>query len=303
MSGRSKCLRQGNALIDDPCSFTGYDQVWEIELNTPKPTCLKRFVWCAKDRLRGDANGRNVGMRLNIARSGAAAIAGKLNLTAITKCGIVAMKKTETSYRLKKLAFKLASSALRRPLAGVRSTMSIVLLATLSLVGGFAAADEVALPDKQDAIIFIRHALAPGTGDPAEFDVNLCTTQRNLSEQGRRQAQDIGRKLLTLGFADTPVYTSEWCRCRETAELMNIGPVQNQPLLNSFFASPSSGPAQLRKLGQWLSVTEGPLILITHQVVITGMTDVYPSSGEMVVASLNADGVLSVLSTIETEYR
>lgn len=183
----------------------------------------------------------------------------------------------------------------------VRLLSPLLLIATLLLANGIASADEMPVPDKQDAIIFIRHALAPGTGDPAEFDVNDCDTQRNLSEQGRKQAEDIGRNLRRLGIADIPVYSSEWCRCKDTAELMNIGSVNHQPLLNSFFATPD-GPAQLQKLRQWLAIANGPLVLVTHQVVITGMTGVYPASGEMVLTRLD-DGELSVVSTIETEYR
>ncbi len=172
------------------------------------------------------------------------------------------------------------------------------------LTGRVFAADAPALlPKNQDAIIFIRHALAPGTGDPANFDVNQCSTQRNLSEQGRLQAVDIGARLRDLGVEGVPVYTSQWCRCAETAQLMAVGPVQDQPLLNSFFGSPADGPAQLKKLKQWLPSIEGTVVLVTHQVVITGITGVYPSSGEMVVTVLNNDGELSVVSTIETEYR
>jgi len=179
-------------------------------------------------------------------------------------------------------------------------TAVITLLVLFSCVS--SANDSALLPDGHDAIIFIRHAIAPGTGDPVDFDVDNCSTQRNLSELGRQQAKAIGSKLRDLGVFDLPVYTSQWCRCKETAELMDTGTVEIQPLLNSFFASPSDGPLQLENLGQWLSTIKGPLVLVTHQVVITGMTDVYPASGEMVVTRLDSDGMLKVVSTIETDY-
>lgn len=166
-----------------------------------------------------------------------------------------------------------------------------------------AADNSTADINLDESVILIRHALAPGTGDPSNFDVNECSTQRNLSEQGRQQAVDIGAALKELGVDDSvTVYTSEWCRCRETAELMNTGPVQGQPLLNSFFETPADGPAQLEKLGVWLQTAERPLVLVTHQVVITGMTRVFPSSGEMVIATVDDAGELSVQTTIETAY-
>ena len=189
------------------------------------------------------------------------------------------------------------------------ASITYVLIALLMLAGSAlgVADDSTLIADKQNAIIFIRHALAPGTGDPAVFDISDCSTQRNLSQQGRQQAHDIGKKLRDLGVTDVPVYTSEWCRCRETADLMadvmNAGPVEDLALLNSFFATPADGPQQLQKLRRWLSTASTPLVLVTHQVVITGMTDVYPASGEMVVTTLDTDGALKVVSTVATEIR
>ena len=123
---------------------------------------------------------------------------------------------TEFTAQLKQALSFVAGFAKRA--ATVVAILSIALV-TLGPSTGLVAADEVSLPDRQDTIIFIRHALAPGTGDPAEFDVDVCSTQRNLSQQGRLQAEDIGVKLRNLGFNELPIYTSQWCRCRETAEL------------------------------------------------------------------------------------
>jgi len=184
----------------------------------------------------------------------------------------------------------------------MKQGLFLLVLIVLSSTGIAAQGSELTV-DKQNAIIFVRHALAPGTGDPDSFDIDDCSTQRNLSDQGRQQARDIGQKLHRLGVTDVPVYTSAWCRCVETAHLMRIGRGASQPLLNSFFASPSDGPAQLQGLRDWLSTVETPVVLVTHQVVITGMTEVYPTSGEMVITTLDDDGKLSVVSTIETSYR
>lgn len=185
--------------------------------------------------------------------------------------------------------------------AGIWSLLRGCAVALLLLTGGVSVADEaMQLPENGNAFIFIRHALAPGMGDPVEFDVNDCNTQRNLSDTGRQQSVAIGSALREAGLLGKPVYTSQWCRCKETAELMNIGSVQEQSLLNSFFETPSDGPEQLKKLRQWLSTADETLVLVTHQVVISGMTSVYPSSGEIVVTTIDADGTLSVVSTLET---
>ena len=84
-------------------------------------------------------------------------------------------------------------------------------------------------------ILFIRHALAPGFGDPDHFQLRRCDTQRNLDEQGRNQARNLGKLLKNSGIPFDKIYSSQWCRCLETAELLNLGPVIEEPGLNSFF--------------------------------------------------------------------
>ena len=61
-------------------------------------------------------------------------------------------------------------------------------------------------------LIFIRHAYAPGNGDPAGFNLNDCSTQRNLSEDGRKQAQHIGEFFTKNKIEIDKVLSSEWCR-------------------------------------------------------------------------------------------
>ena len=84
-------------------------------------------------------------------------------------------------------------------------------------------------------ILFIRQALAPGFGDPDHFQLRQCDTQRNLDEQGRNQARTLGNLLKNSGIPFDQVYSSQWCRCLETAELLNLGPVIEEPGLNSYF--------------------------------------------------------------------
>ncbi|WP_373508649.1 histidine phosphatase family protein [Thiocapsa sp.] len=85
------------------------------------------------------------------------------------------------------------------------------------------------------AVLLLRHAFAPGTGDPEGFRLDDCATQRNLNDAGREQARSIGAWLRARGIEQARVYSSEWCRCTETAELLGLGPVTPLPALNSFF--------------------------------------------------------------------
>lgn len=136
------------------------------------------------------------------------------------------------------------------------------------------------------AVLIMRHALAPGTGDPAEFVLGDCGTQRNLSEAGRQQARLAGDTLRGLGLEAAIVFTSQWCRCRETAEGLSLGSVQALPALNSFFQQWDREVMQTRELLEWLEKgrpLNKAVMLVTHQVNITALTGVYPRSGEILV--------------------
>ena len=129
--------------------------------------------------------------------------------------------------------------------------------------------------------VIMRHALAPGTGDPQNFKIEDCSTQRNLSDEGREQAKAIGKRLREHGIDSIKVYSSQWCRCLETAKLLGIGDVEESPLLNSFFRNFEQRKVQTKKLREWLleQTLDQPLLLVTHQVNITALTNIYPKSG------------------------
>ncbi len=148
--------------------------------------------------------------------------------------------------------------------------------------------------------VIMRHALAPGTGDPPGFRPDDCSTQRTLSEEGRAQARRAGERLRAAGLSFDLVLASAWCRAAETARLMDMGPVAVEPSLNSFFADRSGGPAATRALVERLRALDGRrALLVTHQVNITALTGVYPRSGEMVVIRLDDDGSVAVEGRIE----
>ncbi|MDF2780223.1 MAG: putative phosphohistidine phosphatase, SixA [Geminicoccaceae bacterium] len=150
------------------------------------------------------------------------------------------------------------------------------------------------------AALLLRHALAPGTGDPAEFRLDDCATQRNLSAAGREQARAIGERLRAQGIAQAEVYSSQWCRCLETARLLDLGSVTELPALNSFFGDRASADAQTAALRDFLSAgpRAAPVVLVTHQVNITALTGQGARSGEIVVVALPFEGEGSVLGRI-----
>jgi phosphohistidine phosphatase SixA len=140
------------------------------------------------------------------------------------------------------------------------------------------------------AAVLMRHATAPGVGDPPGFRLEDCSTQRVLSEAGRAQSRAIGARLRAHGIASARVLSSAWCRCKETAELLGLGAVAIEPLLNSFFADRSAAESQTAALrGLLRDWTEPrPLVLVTHQVNITALTGIFPASGEALLVYTGA---------------
>ena len=150
-------------------------------------------------------------------------------------------------------------------------------------------------------LIFIRHAYAPGGGDPINFDINNCSTQRNLSDSGRKQASEIGSFFKNNNILVDKVYSSEWCRCKETA-LIAFKEFETKNFLNSFFSSKftKNKDSQIEKLKEFINNWDGKnnVIFITHYVVISEILNYAPSSGEIVIS----DKDLKVIDTIEIEY-
>jgi len=149
----------------------------------------------------------------------------------------------------------------------------------------------------------LRHALAPGFGDPDGFILGDCTTQRNLSAAGRRQAERIGQRFRQQGIRNLPLYTSQWCRCTETARLLDLGEPTILPALNSFFSEKDRQEERTSQLRQWLLGQDlsRPILLVTHQVNITAFSGVFPGSGELVIMQRTAAGGFLVLGTVKVE--
>lgn len=169
--------------------------------------------------------------------------------------------------------------------------ISVVFLFSFFTTPSIVSADESAAWEalrEGRALLLIRHALAPGTGDPAGFDLGDCSSQRNLNETGREQARAWRPFLQERGIAVARVFSSQWCRCMDTAREMNMGEVTEWPELNSFFQNRREGPAQT---GQTIALvnqldTGAPVILVSHQVNITALTGIFPASNEGVILAL-----------------
>ena len=150
-------------------------------------------------------------------------------------------------------------------------------------------------------ILMIRHAYAPGSGDPDNFKVGDCTTQRNLDGRGREQARFIGDWLRSKGIKAAKVYSSQWCRCLETARLLDIGTVAELPALNSFYELPHDRESNIKALRSFIAnlPESGELIImVTHFVAILEITGEGVSSGEGVVLKLKGKGTYDVLGRL-----
>ena len=154
---------------------------------------------------------------------------------------------------------------------------------------------------KGGKLIFIRHAYAPGGGDPENFDINDCSTQRNLSESGRIQSQKIGSFFKENKISIVKVYSSEWCRCKETASIA-FDNFETKNFLNSFFSSQfaHNRKKQVIEFEEFLNNWDQNqnIIFVTHYVVISEILNYAPSSGEIVIS----DKSLKVIDTLEIEY-
>ena len=140
--------------------------------------------------------------------------------------------------------------------------------------------------------VLIRHATAPGTGDPVDFVLDDCATQRNLSEAGRAQARRIGERFAAWGIAVDAVLSSRWCRSLETARLA-FGADRVEPFapIDSFFGDRSSEPAQTAATKARIAGFDGDgvLVMVTHQVNITALTGIVPAQGEAIIVEPAGD--------------
>ena len=139
---------------------------------------------------------------------------------------------------------------------------------------------------KGGKIVFIRHSLAPGNGDPDNIDLTKCDTQRNLNQEGIEQSKNIGILFSDNNIQIDKVLSSEWCRCKDTARFA-FNNYETFKGLNSFYQEKfyKYKDEQIKSLKKYISKWNGEknLILVTHFVVISEMLNFGTSSGEIVV--------------------
>jgi phosphohistidine phosphatase SixA len=148
-----------------------------------------------------------------------------------------------------------------------------------------------------DYVLLMRHTLAPGVGDPANYSLEDCNTQRNLNAEGKAQAVFVGEWLKKQGVKNAELHSSVWCRCKDTAALLNFGEHRVEPALASFFDDMSKAKESNLKLQRFIagkikSKGDKALIMVTHHVNILEFMGENIASGDMVLAKVNSKGEL-----------
>ena len=161
----------------------------------------------------------------------------------------------------------------------------------------FSETESIKDLQKGGKIVLIRHALAPGGGDPPEFKLDDCTTQRNLDSEGINQSKKIGLFFKNINIKIDKILSSEWCRCKDTARFA-FKNFDTFNALNSFFDEKfkKNKTKQFNNLKDFLKKWDSKknLILITHYVVILELTNKAVSSGEIVILDKNLNFIGSI---------
>jgi phosphohistidine phosphatase SixA len=189
------------------------------------------------------------------------------------------------------------------PAAAARALALLFLVLT-----GVARADEAAAwaALRQGGVVaLMRHGDAPGVGDPPAWRLDDCATQRNLGEQGRAEARAVGARLREERIAVARVVSSPWCRCLDTARLVDVGPVQIEPTFANAFILRDRRES-LRAGGRAvIAAWRGPgvLLVVTHGENIHALTGRSPATAEIVVVAAGGDGALREIGALSLARR
>lgn len=191
---------------------------------------------------------------------------------------------------------------------GIIKRLFAVLVSTLLALGvalptPISAEDPWAeLREETGLVLLMRHAIAPGGGDPSGFKLGDCSTQRNLSAEGRSQARAIGRELEERRVPIAGVLSSQWCRARDTAKLLGLGAVKQASALNSVFTSTQQisarRQAQAERIIRGHRNKSGVLLMVGHQANIIDLTGIAPMSGGAVIVRANKNGKITVVGQL-----
>ena len=148
-------------------------------------------------------------------------------------------------------------------------------------------------------LVFIRHAIAPGNGDPNNFDINDCSTQRNLDKNGITQSKKIGQFFKNNKIKIDKVLSSEWCRCKDTAKYA-FQNFETFDALNSFYdvRFAANEAKQVKDLKNYIKNWDDDknLVLVTHFVVISSILNTSSYSGEIIIS----DKYLNIIGSVNT---
>jgi phosphohistidine phosphatase SixA len=184
----------------------------------------------------------------------------------------------------------------RRAAVPARALLLVVLLALAIPRPAVAGEATWALLKGGGQVILVRHAITtPGVGDPPGMRLDDCTTQRNLTDQGRSHARRLGEAFRARGIAVDRVLSSPWCRCLETARLA-FGPPETWAALSNLFGRPEQRAEQVRQMQAIAAERRrgGNVVLVTHGSTIAALTGINPQTAEMVVVTPQGDGRFAV---------
>ncbi len=179
------------------------------------------------------------------------------------------------------------------------AALTATLITTPTHAKELAIWDQLQGTNPKGYVLLIRHAYAPGVGDPENFNVNDCSTQRNLNDEGRQDARDIGQWLQRREVKILRVESSRWCRAKETAQLLNIGKVRPNRNLDSLFQESDllnhPQTANIKKRIQNHRNTRGLLVFVGHFVNFQAAAGVSLDSGEGVLIKATPSGEFKVM--------
>ena len=182
----------------------------------------------------------------------------------------------------------------------IKKTLTILFIGLLN-INTNAFSDDIILNSLKEGkkLVFIRHAIAPGNGDPNNFDINDCSTQRNLDKNGIAQSKKIGLFFKNNKIKIDKVLSSEWCRCKDTAKYA-FKKFDTFDALNSFYDErfAANEAKQIKDLKNYIKKWDSDknLILVTHFVVISSILNTSSSSGEIIISDEN----LNIIGSINT---
>ena len=184
--------------------------------------------------------------------------------------------------------------------------MKQLLALLLGLILPLAAcADEALFAKLKEGgyVLLLRHAATePGHGDPPNFFIGDCKTQRNLSEAGREEARRIGRMLKWRAIKVSEVRSSQWCRTLDTAQLAFGFPPIPWEMLNSLHLDPDRADERTHAVTELIKTVRPPqnLALVTHNFNIRALTGISPSTAELIVVRMEG-GKVKVIGRIPVQ--